>query len=108
MRGAASGRKGATAFYCINVLLLPITLVGYVIWLVRIYRARRNGGASITAQGPLSARSLMHTLGLRRDVAAYRLLLAVPSTSRLALLLTGGPLLLAYRDGLRADGVPLS
>src|SRR4051812_21261111 len=39
----------------------------------------------------------MHTLGLRRDEAAYRLLLALPSTSGLALLLTAGPVLLAHR-----------
>jgi hypothetical protein len=40
-------------FYTVNVLLLPITLIGYVIWLARIYMARRASGASITAQGPL-------------------------------------------------------
>jgi O-methyltransferase involved in polyketide biosynthesis len=55
MRATASGRRAATVFYIINVLLFPITLVGYVIWLTRIYMARR--ASSITAQGPLSARS---------------------------------------------------
>lgn len=55
------------------MLLFPITLIGYVIWLARIYMGRRASGASISAQGPLSARSVMHTLGLRRDEAAYRL-----------------------------------
>jgi methyltransferase (TIGR00027 family) len=79
------------------VLLFPITLIGYVIWLARIYMARRASGASITAQGPLSARSFMHSLGVRRDAAAYRLLMALPSTSALAVLLTGGPMLLAHR-----------
>jgi methyltransferase (TIGR00027 family) len=84
-------------FYILNVLLFPITLIGYAIWLSRIYLAARAGGASTTAQGPLSARWTMHVLGLRRDEAAYRLLLALPSTSGLALLLTGGPMLLAHR-----------
>lgn len=51
-------------------LLLPITLVGYVIWLARIYMVNRASGASISAQGPLSARSFMHTLGLRGQQAA--------------------------------------
>jgi methyltransferase (TIGR00027 family) len=97
MRAMASGRRPATVFYIINVLLFPITLIGYVIWLTRIYMAKRASGASITAQGPLSARSMMHLLGLRRDQAAHRLLLALPSTSALALLLTGGPMLLAHR-----------
>jgi methyltransferase (TIGR00027 family) len=97
MRVAASVRRRATVFYLVNVLLFPITLIGYVIWVTRIYMVRRASGASITAQGPLSARSFMHTLGLRRDDAAYRLLLALPSTTGLGLLLTGGPMLLAYR-----------
>jgi hypothetical protein len=94
MRGAANAR---TAFYIINVLLFPITLIGYVIWLARIYMTRRASGASITAQGPLSARASMHVLGLRRDEAAYRLLMALPSSSRPAMLLTAGPLMLAHR-----------
>jgi methyltransferase (TIGR00027 family) len=97
MRGTASGRGRATVFYIVNVLLFPITLIGYVIWLARIYMARRASGASISAQGPLSVRALMHQLGLRRDQAAYRLLMALPSTSGLAVLLTGGPMRLAHR-----------
>jgi hypothetical protein len=43
-----------------------------VIWLARIYMGRLTSGASISAQGPLSARAFMHQLGLRRDEAAYR------------------------------------
>ena len=97
MRGTASGRRAAAVFYIVNVLLFPITLIGYVIWLTRIYMVRRAEGASITAQGPLSARWTMHRLGLRRDDAAYRLLMALPSTSGPALLLTAGPMLLAHR-----------
>ncbi len=97
MRAMASARRPATVFFVVNVLLFPITLIGYVIWLTRIYMARRASGASITAQGPLSARSMMHLLGLRRDHAAHRLLLALPSTSGVALVLTGGPMLLAHR-----------
>jgi methyltransferase (TIGR00027 family) len=97
MRGVASGRGPATVFYLINVLLFPITLIGYVIWLTRIYMVGRADGASVTAQGPLSARSAMHQLGLRRDDAAYRLLLALPSTSGPAMRLAAGPMLLAHR-----------
>jgi len=97
LQGPTGRRNAATVFYVINLLLSPITLIGYVLWLARIYMDRRAGGASTTAQGPLSARSLMHMLGLRRDTQAYRLLMALPSTSGLAVLLTGGPLLLAHR-----------
>jgi methyltransferase (TIGR00027 family) len=97
MRVTASGRGAAAVFYLVNVLLFPITLFGYVIWLARIYSGRRASGASTTAQGPLSVRASMHTLGLRRDEAAYRLLMALPSTSGLGVLLTAGPVLLAHR-----------
>jgi hypothetical protein len=97
MRVTASGRRAAAVFYLVNVLLFPITLIGYVLWLARIYLGRRAGGASTTAQGPLSARAFMHQLGLRRDEAAYRLLMALPSTSGLGVLLAGGPVLLAHR-----------
>jgi Leucine carboxyl methyltransferase len=97
MRVTASGRTAAAVFYIVNVLLFPITLIGYVLTLARIYVARRASGASITAQGPLWARASMHQLGLRRDDAAFRLLMALPSTSGLAMLLTAGPVLLAHR-----------
>src|SRR6266571_5344340 len=88
LQGPAGRRNAATVFCVINLLLSPITLIGYVLWLARIYMDRRAGGASTTAQGPLSARSLMHMLGLRRDTQAYPLLLAhrltgyVPSAFR--------------------------
>ena len=93
----ATGRRAAAVFFLINVLLLPVTLAGYLIWLSRIYTSSRAGGASTTAQGPLSARATMHTLGVRRDQAAYRLSMALPSTSELGVLLAGGPMLLARR-----------
>jgi methyltransferase (TIGR00027 family) len=91
-------RTAATLFYIINVLLFPITLIGYVNWVTRIFMARRSSAASVSAQGPLSARSLMHMLGLRRDPAANRLLMALPSTPRgLGMLMTAGPMVLAHR-----------
>lgn len=97
MRVRPSGSGAATVFYLVNVLLFPITLVGYVIWLVRIAIVQRSSQASLSAQGPLSSRVTMHVLGLRRDAAAYRLFMALPSSSPLGLLLAAGPVLLAHR-----------
>ena len=98
MHSRPNDRTAASLFYIINVLLLPITLIGYVIWVARIFMARRSSAASVSAQGPLSARSLMHMLGLRRDAAANRLLMALPSTPRgLGMLMTAGPMVLAHR-----------
>ena len=71
MRVTAGGPRAAAVFYILNVLLFPITLIGYVIWLARIFMGRRASNASISAQAPLSARSFMHTLGVRRDEAAH-------------------------------------
>ena len=97
MRGTPSRRNAATVFYLLNLLLSPVTLVGYILWIARLYLSRRTSDVSITAQGPLSARATMHVLGLRRDDVAYRLLLRLPTTSPLALALTAGPVLLAHR-----------
>src|SRR5215831_6773153 len=98
MPSRANGRTAATLFYIINVLLFPISLIGYVIWVARIFMARRSSATSVSAQGPLSARSLMHMLRLRRDPAANRLLMALPSTPRgLGMMMTAGPMVLAHR-----------
>ena len=93
----ANARSAAAGFYAINVLLFPITLIGYIVWLARIYSSRRKSDVSLSAQGPLSARTTMHLLGLRRDEPAYRLLMALPSTPRPAVLLASAPMVLAHR-----------
>ena len=64
MRDTARGRRAAAGFYLLNGLLLPITVIGYLLWLVRIATVGRASGASTSAQGPLSARAFMHALGL--------------------------------------------
>ena len=56
MRSTASGRKPATIFYIVNVLLLPITLVGYVIWLARI---RSSSGQRFVPQLQASTLTLI-------------------------------------------------
>lgn len=86
----------APTFYVLSVLLLPITLLGYVIWIARLLLARRSG-ASATAQGPLSARWVQHHLGTRLDAPASRLLMVVPGISPLAVRLVFAPTLLAHR-----------
>jgi methyltransferase (TIGR00027 family) len=97
MRATPQARTAALVFYVVNVLLSPITLLGYLIVLARIYLASLTSGASTTAQGPLWARVSMHVLGVRQDEAAYRLFMALPSTSAVGLALVAGPMLLAHR-----------
>jgi len=56
----------ATAvFYILSILLFPVMLVGYVLWIVKAFLTGRGAGVSGTAQGPLSARWFQHILGTR-------------------------------------------
>jgi methyltransferase (TIGR00027 family) len=87
----------AAVFYGLNVFLLPLTLLGYLLWVGKLLISGRKSGVSVTAQGPLSARWLAHMLGTRRDVASYRLMLALPGVPRSGLRLVAGPLLIAHR-----------
>ncbi len=90
-------RTAAAAFYGLNILLLPFTLLGYVIWVGKSILSRRSSGASGTAQGPLAARYAEHVLGTRPDEPARRLMMVLPDVPPAGLYLTGGPLLLAHR-----------
>jgi len=83
-------------YYAICVLLFPVFLLGYVIWIGAMF-ARRKSSASATAQAPLFARWLEHHLGSRPDEGASRLLPIAPGVPPLGWRLVGGPLLLAHR-----------
>lgn len=87
---------GASVFYIVNVLLLPITLLGYVIWVGKLLTVRASG-VSGTAQGPLSARFFQHRLGIRDDDAAGRLLTALPNISPMGVRLFSAPMVLGHR-----------
>jgi methyltransferase (TIGR00027 family) len=86
----------AIMFYIVCVFLFPAILVGYVLWVGKLYAGRRSG-VSATAQGPLSARWFQHQLGTRHDETARRLLMVLPGVSPLAVWLLFGPMLLAHR-----------
>ena len=93
---AVRDRVISAAFYILSVLLFPITLLGYVIWIASLL-AKRQSGVSATAQGPLSARWFEHNLGTRHDEPADRLMRVLPGVPRLGPRLVIGPLLLAHR-----------
>ncbi len=78
-RKAVSARNpiAAAIFFFIVILLLPVFLLGYVIWIGALF-ARRKSSASATAQAPLFARWLEHHLGSRPDEGASRLLPVAP------------------------------
>lgn len=86
----------AAVYYLLYLLLLPVTVLGYVIWLGGAAILGRASGVSATAQGPLSARYFQHRLGVRKDEAASRLMLALPNAPTLGLLLFSWPMLFAH------------
>ena len=93
---SARNPSAAIVYYAICVLLFPVFLLGYVIWIGAMF-ARRKSSASATAQAPLFARWLEHHLGSRPDEGASRLLPVAPGVPPLGWRLVGGPLLLAHR-----------
>jgi len=89
-------RVSRVGFYLLCTLMSPVILVGYLVWVGKLFAAGRSG-VSATAQGPLSARFSEHNFGTRQDEAADRLMRALPGVPRLGLRLTTGPVLLAHR-----------
>src|SRR5437868_1468174 len=87
----------ATVFYAISILLFPVTLIGYVIWVGKIVLTGRGSGVSVSAQGPLSGRWSMHYLGTREDEPSSQLLMVLPSISPLGVRLASASLRLAHR-----------
>lgn len=85
----------AAVFYLLNILLFPITLIGYGLWTMS-FLASRKLGVSGTAQAPLIARWYQHHLGTRQDEPADRLLRAITSVP-LAIPLGMGTVILAHR-----------
>lgn len=90
-------RLAGAIFFALNLLLLPLTLIGYAIWVGKGMLSARGSRVSMTAQGPLSARFLQHELGTREDEPASRLLRALPNVPPLGLRLSTAALLLAHR-----------
>jgi methyltransferase (TIGR00027 family) len=89
-------RAAGLAYYALSVVLFPVTLVGFVIWVGKLLIAR-TPGVSTTAQGPLSARWTMHVLGVREDEAANRMLPMMPGVPWLGMRLASWPMVVAHR-----------
>ena len=86
----------ATIFYIINILLFPITLIGFILQTIAVY-GRRKSGVSVMAQAPLTDRWLQHKLGTRLDEPVNQLLRVLPDIPLLGYQLGYGPMLLAHR-----------
>jgi len=93
MRRPSSG----FVYSVISILLFPVSLLGYVIWIGSGLLPGKRSGVSFTAQSPLAARWAMHLMGTRRDEPAARLIPLVPGIPPIARRLVSEPQLLAHR-----------
>jgi len=85
-----------TIFRLIQLLLLPTSAVGYLLFLIRLVRFSRRTRTSATALASLYTRFMQHQLGTRRDVACDRLTRVLPSVSQPGLLLVTAPTRLGH------------
>ncbi len=89
--------SAATVYSAITILLFPVSLLGYVIWIGKGILLGGRSGVSFTAQSPLAARWAMHIMGTRQDEPADRLIPLVPGIPPVARRLVSEPALLAHR-----------
>jgi hypothetical protein len=88
---ASTTASAAIGFGLLSILMLPVSLIGYIIWIFKGVLMPNKSGVSSTAQGPLSARYTQHKLGVREDEAAVRLMPLLPGVPPLALRMATGP-----------------
>lgn len=87
----------ATVFCMIQIVLLPIALVSYVPFLLKILAYSRRSGTSATVLSSLYTRWMQHRLGTRCDEPCVRLMAVMPNVSHVGLLLETVPTLVAHR-----------
>jgi methyltransferase (TIGR00027 family) len=90
---STTGPISAAIYYLLYILLLPITLIGYVLLSGR-FIAGRKSAVSGSALAPLTGRWLFHNLGNRQDEPANRLMMAMAG---LSVSFTLGPMVFAHR-----------
>jgi methyltransferase (TIGR00027 family) len=87
----------ATIFRMIQIILFPVALVSYVIFVVKLIMFSRKSGVSATALASLYTRWMQHKLGTRHDWPGERLMMVLPNVSPLGLRFLTYPTLLAHR-----------
>jgi methyltransferase (TIGR00027 family) len=84
-------------FAIIEVVLLPVTAVGVILFSINFILRLRETRTSATAYDPFFARWILHAQGKRQDEANKQLLYALPTVSPFAVNMMLGPTLLAMR-----------
>jgi hypothetical protein len=78
-------------FVIIELVFLPITIIGGILFGIVFLLSVRGKKISLTTYDPLFARWLLDTLGMREDPATRKLAFALPGMSRLPFWLAFGP-----------------
>ncbi len=86
----------ASIFRIIQIILLPIGVVGYVLFLAKAIMFSRRSGTSATVLASFYTRYMQHKLGTRRDEPCVRLMMVLPNISHLGLRLVTAPTLVAH------------
>ncbi len=84
-------------FLIIQIVLLPLTIIGYIFAVVKALLYSRKYGISVTATNPLSARWFLHVLGKREDDTMVNMISSLPFLSTVGLWLVYGPAFIANR-----------
>jgi methyltransferase (TIGR00027 family) len=87
----------ALIFLVIEILLLPITVVGLIVFAINFYWKLKGRSLSKTAYHSVFSRWFMHELGIRENLAAKQLWFALPGVSRPGTGLAFGPTVWAMR-----------
>lgn len=91
-------RRAAFLVYCVFQLVwLPLTIAGYVLFVVKMILYGRRSGASSTVLASFYPRWMQHRLRTRRDDVCVRLMRVLPNVSRAGLSLLTFPTLRAHR-----------
>lgn len=84
-------------FVLIEIVLLPVTLVGMILFIIDFTVSSFGKKMAITTYDPMIARWMWHGLGRREDPAAAQLAYGLPGISRVPFSLAFGPTVLAMR-----------
>lgn len=87
----------ATIFYLIQIIWSPLTLIGYIIFVAKLFFFSRSSEVSVTMLAPLFGRWTQHKLGTRLDEPAVRLTMVFPHVSRPGLYLFSWGMFLGHR-----------
>jgi len=84
-------------FAIIQLVLLPLTIIGYVFIVVKVLLYSKKHGISATTTSPLGSRWFLHIFGLRKDEDGTKMITSLPHISVIGLWLTMGPAFIANR-----------